>query len=307
MKNDNSASVETDGATSAGSDRAFGSEFHPAETDNVPDSSAAVTETKVEGKVETTQPTTETKVEETKPGESQLTEKGTKLDPNPQSAVHQQLANERKIRQQMETVLKNPELLSRFMKEQYGGKLPVTEQPATPAIKEYKAEDFENLEDVAKTINGLQQSFLETKKTYEEKIATLSKTVSELTGNAKQTQVAGTINRDVSELQGIKELDPKSPEFIEGLEEKIVNLYNELDFDEESQTYRGNYSIAKLGKVIVDAARIARSKGSQQAQTVVKDKSEGRVKTSDKVETEVDSSQMSASDSIAAGISKMFR
>jgi hypothetical protein len=237
--------------------------------------------------------------------EEQLTEKGTKLDPNPLSAAHQQLANERKIRQQYEQLLSNPQLLSQYIKSQYGSPV-ANQQVEQPEIKEYKADDFESLDDVANVVNNLQKSFVEKTKSYEEKIMQLSNAVSLLTRSATQDKVASNIEREVIGLQGIKELDPKSPEFIDGLEEEIVSLYHRLDFDENTGTYRGQYSIAEIGKSIVEAAKKARQAGSQKAQTIIKRKAEGRVTTSSKVEEETDDEKLSPEDSIAKGISQMF-
>lgn len=237
--------------------------------------------------------------------EEQLTEKGTKLDPNPLSAAHQQLANERKIRQQYEQLLSNPQLLSQYIKSQYGSPV-ANQQVEQPEIKEYKADDFESLDDVANVVNNLQKSFVEKTKSYEEKIMQLSNAVSLLTRSATQDKVASNIEREVIGLQGIKELDPKSPEFIDGLEEEIVSLYHRLDFDENTGTYRGQYSIAEIGKSIVEAAKKARQAGSQKAQTVIKRKAEGRVTTSSKVEEETDDEKLSPEDSIAKGISQIF-
>ncbi len=237
--------------------------------------------------------------------EEQLTEKGTKLDPNPLSAAHQQLANERKIRQQYEQLLSNPQLLSQYIKSQYGSPV-ANQQVEQPEIKEYKADDFESLDDVANVVNNLQKSFVEKTKSYEEKIMQLSNAVSLLTRSATQDKVASNIEREVIGLQGIKELDPKSPEFIDGLEEEIVSLYHRLDFDENTGTYRGQYSIAEIGKSIVEAAKKARHAGSQKAQTIIKRKAEGRVTTSSKVEEETDDEKLSPEDSIAKGISQIF-
>jgi len=237
--------------------------------------------------------------------EEQLTEKGTKLDPNPLSAAHQQLANERKIRQQYEQLLSNPQLLSQYIKSQYGSPV-ANQQVEQPEIKEYKADDFESLDDVANVVNNLQKSFVEKTKSYEEKIMQLSNAVSLLTRSATQDKVASNIEREVIGLQGIKELDPKSPEFIDGLEEEIVSLYHRLDFDENTGTYRGQYSIAEIGKSIVEAAKKARQAGSQKAQTIIKRKAEGRVTTSSKVEEETDDEKLSPEDSIAKGISQIF-
>lgn len=268
-----------------------------------------VSETEVESKDETTEETktgaeAEVKTEAKAETEPALTEKGTKLDPNPESAIHQQLANERARARQYEAVLSNPELLKKYMETQFGASTKVEEPKET--VKEYTAEDFENLDDVAKTINGLQQGFSEKVKTYEQKIKELEGMVGGLVNNTHAQHVATTVGQDVSVLRDEPELNSKSPEYIEGLEEDIVAEYNRLDYDARTDSYRGNHSIAEIGKRLIGISRKARKAGSLEAQTVVKDKSQGKVTTSSKVSDEPNTDDLSPGDSIALGISKTW-
>lgn len=251
---------------------------------------------------------TDGKSEDKKTDDVVLTEKGTKLDPDPLSAAHQQLANEKRVRSQMEQVLASPELLAKFMEDQYGIKVPDGSKESTEEtpIKEYKAEDFENLDDVAKVVNGLQRNFAEKTKAYETQIKQLNTAVQSLLAGGREQQLAGTMEKDVASLQREPELDPKSSDFIEGLEKDIAEQYHKLDFDENTGRYRGNYSLKEIGDRMIAVARKARAKGSLQAQTIVKNKSEGKVTTSPKVEDDVDEEKSNPADSIAAGISKLF-
>jgi hypothetical protein len=255
----------------------------------------------------------EGEAQEESKAEPELSEKGTKLDPNPLSRAHQELANERRVRGQMEQVLGDPKLIAQFMKQQYGIEVPLPgQQPAQqqqqtePEFKEYKPEDFENISDVANVLNGLQKSFAEQKKSYEDTIAELKGTVDQLVNGGKLQAVASSMQRDVEELRTFKELDPKSSEFIDGLEQRIVDTYHQLDFDNTTKEYRGNYSIAQVGKDLIEAVRMGKKVGSTKAQTVVKDKKRGAVKTSTDTPQEDDTSKMAPGDSIAKGIAKMF-
>jgi hypothetical protein len=271
-------------------------------------------ETKVEGTEtkEEVKPEGETKPEETTKKEPELTEKGTVKDPNPQSAVHQELANEKRIRGDYEKVLADPKLLAQFAEKQYGIKLPVAgDKPVTEvqadAIKEFKPEDFESLEDVANVVNGLQKSFVEQRKLDKQEIDGLKQTVTGLLQGGKQQAVHATLKDEISDLQKLPELTKGSPEFIEGLEEDIADEYHRLDFDEKTGAYRGQHSLAAIGKKFIEVAQKARKQGSIKAQTVVKDKSQGAVKTSPTTEEETDTSKLAPGDSIALGISKMFK
>lgn len=293
------------------SERSFG-DLEERETEDSTQDEGSESEAEVEETEETSGETPETEPEEST-GEPEYTEKGTKLDPNPKSALHQQLANERKTRLQMEQVLGNPKMLTRFMEQQYGIKIPQPKQEETPAqvdapqFKKFTADDFENIGDVAEKLNEIQETFSQKTVGYEKKIEELNNTISGLLQNGRNIQVANKMSDDVLILRSEKELDPKSPEFIEGLESDIASLYHRLDFDESTGSYKGQYSIADIGKQIISAARKARAKGSLQAQTVVKKKTEGRVRTSQVVSDDQGDETLAPGDSIAKGVAKMFR
>lgn len=263
-------------------------------------------DTQVEGEGES--------VDANKEGEEpELTEKGTKLDPNPQSRVHQQLANETKLRNQMQTVLGDPKLLAQFVKQQYGLDMPVpgaatadTSQETTET-KEFKAEDFENLDDVASKFNEMQKGFAESNKAKDAKIAELESKVSSLIDGGQRARIASNIGQGVDNLKKLPELSPNNPEYIDGLEEMITEQYNKLDFDPNTGSYRGNYSIEEIGRGIIQAIQLGKKAGSKKTQTIVKDKTGGQIRTSSKIDDEVDTSKMSPENSIAYGISKMFK
>jgi hypothetical protein len=264
-----------------------------------------------EPKAQETEANAEAKADETKGEEEpKLTEKGTKLDPDPLSAAHQQLANEKRIRGQMEQVLASPELLAKFMEEQYGVKVPAStakaEDKGESAPRTYKAEDFENLEDVANVVNTLQSSFEQKVQTYETQIKQLNTAVQSLLQGGNAERIASKTESDVNGLRSQPELDPKSSDFIDGLESDIAQEYHRLDFDEKTQMYRGNHSIKEIGDRLISIARKARAKGSLQAQTIVKDKSEGKVVTTPKVSDEGDAEKADPASSIAQGINKLF-
>jgi hypothetical protein len=261
---------------------------------------------------------TETESSETEKSETEdkaeLSEKGTKLDPNPLSRAHQELANEKRLRTQMEQVLASPKLLAQFMEEQYGIKAPVTTEPKgqdapqTPDVKEFKAEDLESLDDVAVVLNTLQKGFAEKTQSYESEIKALKSQVEQLTQGGRDLQVANKLAEEVSGLKKEPELDSESPDFVEGLEQKIAEQYYKLDFDVNTGRFRGNYSLDEIARNFLEAVRMGKTKGSIKAQTVVKDKTSGKVVTSPKVDdTGGDEENLSAQASIAQGVSKLFR
>jgi hypothetical protein len=247
------------------------------------------------------------------------TEKGTKLDPNPKSAVHQQLANERRVRTQMEQVLASPELIAKFVREQYGiemptgkGAAPTGQQPANqtaqPTTAKWTAKDFESLEDVAEKFNGLQEQFTSEIAKRDEEIKKLNGQLGGMSERGRILQIADSLEVDVKTLSSEPELTPGNPEFIPGLEDEIGALYHRLDFDEASGMYRGNYSMREIGESIIKTARTAKKAGSQRAQTIVKDKTGGRIRTGTQgANRGVSRDELPPAQSIAQGISKMFK
>lgn len=274
-------------------------------------------ETKVEGTeevkeevVDTTKTETENKTEEGKDSETELTDKGTKKDPNPQSALHQELANEKRTRTNYEKVLASPELLKKFLKEQYGIEVPVKaegatgDKIATTAVEEFKTEDFESLDGVVQGMNKLSKSFGEARTADKTEIAELRTTLQGVLHDGQVTKVSNTIENDVKELRKIPELIVGNPEYIEGLENKISDEYTRLDGNGKG-FYKGEHSLKEVADRFLEVVRSARKVGSQSAQTIVKDKTRGAVKTNTETDNEVDTSALSPGDAIAAGISKM--
>jgi len=259
------------------------------------------TEPAVEAKAETEAAVEPAETEETPAPavEPALTDKGTKVDPDPLSAANQLRANAEREARALKTLLSDPERLSQYMKEQFPPKV-----EAAP-VKQYTAEDFANLEDVANVVNKLQAESTAKTEAQEATIKQLTTAVKSLLQGGRAQQLASTTESDVNTLKGMPELDPKSPDFIDGLENDIAEMYHKLDFDEQTGTYKGQYSIADIGNRMITAAKRARQAGSLKAQTVVKDKSQGKVVTSPKAVDDKDTSNMSPENSIAQGISKM--
>lgn len=304
MAEENLTDDQADGADEApNSNDTFDSVGKTAQAVDVKDSEDESAEaSKDESETPKTDGETQTKEGE----EAKLTEKGTKLDPNPQSAVHQELANAKRASQDMARLLSDPQALNQYMKEKFGDEATkVAETPEAPKV--YKPEDFENLEDVATVVNKLQAESFEKTQALETTVKQLSTAVNSLLSTGKQQGIAYKIEQDVASLRNVPELDPKSPEFIEGLETDIADMYHKLDFDEKTGSYSGQHSMAEIAKAMIEASKKAKAKGSEKAQTVVKDKTAGKVTTSPKVSEKADTDKLDPSSSIAEGISRTFR
>lgn len=258
----------------------------------------------------------EDKKSEDESQQPKLTEKGTKEDPNPESAVHQNLANERRVRGQMETVLADPKLIAKFVKSQYGIEMPIPgtsteeskgEVKETIPTKKWTAKDFENIEDVADKFNQLQESFSQIQSDKDKKIETLQKQVDGVLTTGRMTRIADSTTSDVKSLRTEPELNPSSPDFIPGLERQIALSYKQLDFDKESGTFKGQFSMKEIGEQFIAIAREARKAGVKKGQTIIRDKTGSKVRTSQGVRDTVDTDNMSPAASISQGIAKMFK
>lgn len=216
--------------------------------------------------------------------ETETTDKGTKLDPDPKSAVHQQLANANRRIQQMEQVLGSPELLRKYAKN---SGMSLTEAKAEIEGKKEEVEEFtpdklKTAEDVAKALNTQAKEV----KALREENKALKDNYQGISSSQRAQQVSNTMRNDVTTVrEKYPELDPKNKEFDKDLEGEIGKLFHDLDFDPQTRTYRGNVSLAKLTDRVMKAAGKARKQGSKQAQTDIKVKKAGKVVTTGKGKT----------------------
>lgn len=273
-----------------------------ASSNELPESNDSdVVETSTEGQDNST-PEPEAQKEEVK-----YTEKGTKLDPNPQSAVHQELANERKLRTQYETVLRNPEYLRKYAKEMGLTMAEAKEEIQDKKEELYSADKFQTAEDIARALNEIRSGFTVKTSEYEKKIQGLESEIQGLATVRKFEAVKSTIQSDiVAAREKYPELDPKNASYDPELEKEIGELYHELDFDEATGAYRGSTSIAKLADRIMRAAGRAKKLGSDEAQTVIKERSAGRIVTSGKAVQKESQDSGDPASTIAARINRVM-
>lgn len=247
-------------------------------TQTVNDSPQEESEDEVVEQPET--PEEETPKEE---GDAEYTEKGTRLDPNPQSRAYQELANERRQRLQYQQVLENPEALKR-----YAAQMGLTLAEAKAEIKEeqkavYTPDRFKTADDVANALNEMHTNHQKELEAIRAENESLKAGLTGFSQSRQVERIATTLSQDVSSVrEKYPELNPKSPDYDPELEKEIGEMYHELDFDERTGGYKGAYSLAKLTDRVMRAAGKARQKGSQDAQTQIKVKQAGRVVTTSK-------------------------
>lgn len=237
----------------------------------------------------------ETKQETPETKEPELTEKGTKLDPNPLSALNQQLANERRIRKQYEEVLNDPQKYSQFT----GARFQPKEEPK-PEF-EIKPEDIQTAEDVVRVLNQVNQRASESRRQYEDRVQKMETELNTLRARNQASFIESSVNSGVTLVQGkYPELNSKNPSYNPGLEEQVTRLYHELNYDQRTDNYTNAYPLERVAEHIMSAFNLTKKAASEEAQTVVRDKSAGKVVTSQKsANVSKDDSELSIAERIS--------
>lgn len=128
----------------------------------------------------------------------------------------------------------------------------------------------------------------------------------ELEGKLKQTteerQFEQTKNKVLGGIQEVQSKYPvfreynldgtKNPSYDPELDKALSDLYKELDFDPESNFYRGKVSIMRLAETIMNTSKRGEATGSQNAQTKVIDKRQGAVSGGQPSNAKQDESKM---------------
>lgn len=242
----------------------------------------------------------------------QYTEKGTKLDPDPLSAAHQQLANAKREMSQYQQVLNDPQLLTRYA-EQMGLTVQQARQEVKDAketLQEFTADSFKSADDVAKTFNTMRSEFSQQLDGFKKENEELKAQLSGISSASQADRTRQRMESDVSTVYGkYPELNPKSTEYNRDLELEVGRLYTSLDAvnpEDLSQGFKGNVSIAQIADTIMAAANAGKQRGSTQAQTNVKTKQAGRVVTSRSKTSNRESEPSDPGSTIAARIAKAY-
>ena len=255
-----------------------GVDTESTETQDSNEESSEETKEVEETQTDTSQESTQEEESKDSKEEVKYTEKGTKLDPNPASAAYQQLANERRIRQQYEQVLQNPALLQRYLEESGMTK---TEQKEVK--KAFDANNFKTVDDVANAFNDIQTGYQSKVQELENTVRSLKGELSGLGTSRRLEQVANKMQSDVVSVRAkYPELDPNSPDYDADLEKAVADFYRMSDYDQQTGSFMGKQSIAEITEIVMKAVNKARKSGSRQAQTTIKQKSLGKVVTSSK-------------------------
>jgi hypothetical protein len=213
-----------------------------------------------------------------KEDEKNLTDKGTKLDPDPLSQANQLKANAEARARQYEAILNDPERL----------KVYVSELEKERGIKSESSDetiDFDKLDPTKlETVEDLQKYALGLKQATRQEISRLHKDVE----NMKRVSVAEGLTRNIqnqivevqtkySELREYNSDNTKNPDYNEDLDRLISDTYKNLDYDPQSGSYRGRISLTDIADKIMNAKKLGEGSGSRKAKTDIIDKQGGRI------------------------------
>jgi len=240
-------------------------------------------------------------------GGKQITDKGTKLDPNPQSAVHQQLANAKREVEDYRAIMQDPVQLKKYIAEleaDLGGEQEIV---ATKKDEEEfvtdpdKIENTKDLRSYAKYLEKKQSEQIDSIKkeiSKEREVSAFKETNTRISSEIEQVQ------KDYPELRALNADGTKNPDFDPALEKEVADLYEELDFDPKRKVFMGKVSIKKVADRIMRVRHLGEANGSKRAQTVIVDRRNGAVKSNSGGGGTPDESQESPAQTIANRIAR---
>lgn len=235
-------------------------------------------------------------------GDSEVSDKGTKLDPDPLSRANQLRANaEARAREvegrarQMEALLNNPRMLKAYLEQvESENKQSEEDKPITP-------DDIETVDDLKRFAKQLDNKSQQAIKSVMDNLASMQ----------IKDRVVAVNNNLASEIKQVQEKYPElrefnadgspNPEYNKELDEAVGYFYNSLDKDPQTGFYRGQHSMLSVADRFMKAQKIGEKRGSEKAQTIVKDKRTGRIITNQGgASNGLDESSQSAESTIAA-------
>lgn len=240
-------------------------------------------------------------------GKPKVTDKGTKLDDNPMSALNQQLANANRKVGGYEQLLSNPVQLEAYLNDLKGKNGGNEKKEDEIDIASLDPSKLETVEDVQEFAAKLQKGFMQK----------MNKIEGNLNQGAKTQQIkelGQKIENEISEVMSsvpeLRETNPdgsKNPSFDPKLDKFIGDLYESIDLDKKSGMFKGSVSFKYLANAVMAAVKYGESRSVKKAATTIIDKTHGRVITNQGGNSgvQVDESKMSAAGTIASRISRV--
>jgi hypothetical protein len=241
-----------------------------------------------------------------------LTDKGTKLDPNPQSALHQELANAKREAEEYRQFMSDPKQVKNYLAE--------LEKEAGNATGETRAEVKDRAEeeglitDPSKIVTPEDfQSYVkfltnDLNKAKQELIAERDGIRTESREKAISQRIVGEIDALEAKYSFLREKNAdgsKNPEYDKELTDEIGNQFDEIDKDPKTGKYQGRISIAQIAERAIRIRKLGEATGSKNAQTTVLDKRNGAIKTGGGASSASDESKMTSTQLIASRMARV--
>lgn len=232
------------------------------------------------------------------------TEKGTRLANDPLQQANQLRANaEREVREYRQ-FLNDPLAVKQYLAEleKERGGTETVEQDQEGTIDPDKIETVDDLKAYAKQLKREQEQVL---KEVRGQVNGFTERQQEVAKVNKISSGIASVQQKYSALREFNADGTPNPEFDPELEAEFGQLYEELDYDAQRGTFHGKVDIERLADRFMKAAKRGESQGSKRAQTIVKDKRNGRVISgSGSQSSGTDESNMSAAQVIASRINR---
>lgn len=237
--------------------------------------------------------------------ETKYTDKGTKLDPNPKSALHQELANAKREAEEYRKFMSDPKQVKKYLSE--------LEEELGNATGESKSEIQDRAEDENLITDP---SKIVTPEDFQSYVKFLTKDIQNVKNEllkerdgireeARERAVNERLINDIDELQKTYSvLNPNSPDFDKDLETEIANQFDELDKDSKSGKYMGRVSMKAIAERAIRIRKLGEVTGGKKANEIVVDKRFGAVKSGSNKSSSSDETKMSAAQLIAFRMQK---
>lgn len=251
--------------------------------------------------------------EETKSEDNgqKFTDKGTKLDPNPESAYHQRLANAEGEMKRYQEFLQDPKAVKKYLEELEAERGEQTGE--SKAEIQDKAED-ENLitdpskivtpEDFQSYVKFLTKGIEKEKQSLVKEREGIRQEATERAINERLVSDIDTLQNKYSFLRATNADGTPNPEFDKELEKEITDQFEEYDLDKKTGNYLGKHSLLAIAERAIRIRKLGEATGSRNAQTTVLDKRQGAVKSGGGQSGASDESKMTATQLIASRMNR---
>jgi hypothetical protein len=203
-------------------------------------------------------------------GQGELTEKGTRLDPDEKTALHQQLANERRAR--MDTEERALRILEAYQK---------TQEPQKPKEEDKPLIDVSRLENAEDVRNAFAQAE-KVIRSYKDELDTIKGQLGQSTNFIQENENYSRLQSEITSVRSMPELQPGSPKYSEHLEQRIHDGYKKIAYDQYGRLQLNRPSLEDYASNLVETFRLAQKAGSSQAQKRVVQKTMGRSNSNNK-------------------------